>query len=81
MLAADLEVLPESVQQEVRGFFQDTQSWLTHLLEQGRETGFCNYPLEAKGVIAMLQGAQLLARAESDSGEAFEQIVDPMLPI
>lgn len=83
MLSADLEVLPEAVQNEVRGFFQQTEAWLTALLHQGRETGAWDCRADtatAKGLIAVLQGAQLLARLATDRTGAFEQIAYSMLP-
>ena len=83
MLSADLEVLPEPIQKELRAFFQETETWLAALLKQGCEAGAWECHPEAqkaKGLIAMLQGAQLLARSESDRDRAFEQIVYPMLP-
>ncbi|MEB3357369.1 MAG: TetR/AcrR family transcriptional regulator [Synechococcales bacterium] len=86
MLAADLAVLPETVQAEVRLFFQQTEAWLAELLKRGCETGAWDCTsadakvLEAKGLIALLQGAQLIARSEADCSQAFERIVYPMLP-
>lgn len=86
MLAADLAVLPETVQAEVRLFFQQTEAWLAELLKRGCEAGDWNCTSaegevsEAKGLIALLQGAQLIARSEADCDQAFERIVYPMLP-
>lgn len=83
MLAADLAVLPDSVREEVRAFFQDTETWLASLLQQGCDAGLwqCrpSAALEAQGAIALLQGAQLLARSAPDSRAAFERIVSPFL--
>ncbi|MEO0488826.1 MAG: TetR/AcrR family transcriptional regulator [Cyanobacteria bacterium J06635_15] len=83
MLAADFAVLPQPVQDEIKIFFQETEAWLTNLLQQGCDAQLwdCQPSVgqEAKGVIAMLQGAQLLARSSADSTAAFEQIVYPLL--
>ncbi|MBP0000890.1 MAG: TetR/AcrR family transcriptional regulator [Cyanobacteria bacterium SID2] len=83
MLAADFAVLPQSVRDEVRAFFQQTEAWLTALLQKGCEAQNwqCQPSVEqeAKGLIAMLQGAQLLARSAEDSRIAFEQVVYPLL--
>ena len=83
MLGADYVVLPEPVQAEVREFFHQTEQWLATLLQKGSDDQLwhCNPSAEqeAKGLIAMLQGAQLLARPEADSFAAFEQIVYPLL--
>ncbi len=83
MLTADFAVLPQAVQDEVQAFFQQTEAWLAALLQRGCEAKVwpC-YPspeVEAKGLIALLQGAQLLARGVEDSPAAFEQIVYPFL--
>ena len=81
MLAADFEVLPEAVHKEIQIFFCDTEAWLTTLLQQGCDTSVwdCQPEQEAKGLIAMLQGAQLLARSSANSIATFEQIVYPLL--
>ena len=83
MLAADFAVLPQSIHDEVQVFFQQTEAWLTSLLQAGNDAGIwqCNpsSEQEAKGLIAMLQGAQLLARPTDDSCAAFEQVVYPVL--
>ena len=83
MLAADFEVLPEAIQEEIQTFFRDTETWLINLLQQGCDQGLwdCQSSVEqeAKGLIAMLQGAQLLARSSADSTATFEQVVYPLL--
>lgn len=81
MLAADYAVLPQSVREEIQTFFQETEAWLTKLLQQGCDTQkwTCQPEQEAKGLIAMLQGAQLLARCATDSTTTFEQMVYPLL--
>lgn len=83
MLAADYEVLPQPIRDEIQTFFQETETWLTNLLQQGCDTQLwtCRPSVEqeAKGLIAMLQGAQLLARSATDSTTTFEQVVYPLL--
>lgn len=83
MLTADFAVLPQAVQEEVRAFFHQTEAWLALLLKCGCEANVWQcYPsveVEAKGLIALLQGAQLLARTAEDSTAAFEQIIIPIL--
>ncbi|MEM9806678.1 MAG: TetR/AcrR family transcriptional regulator [Cyanobacteria bacterium P01_D01_bin.56] len=83
MLAADFAVLPEAIHEEIQAFFSDTEAWLSNLLNQGDEDGLwtCHPSAEqeAKGLIAMLQGAQLLARSSEQSTETFEQVVYPLL--
>ncbi|NER82169.1 MAG: TetR/AcrR family transcriptional regulator [Leptolyngbya sp. SIO1D8] len=83
MLAADFAVLPMPVQDEMAVFFDQTEAWLTSLLQQGCDAKIWQcHPSsnqEAKGLIAMMQGAQLLARSAADSTVAFEQVVYPVL--
>ncbi|MGK7872739.1 MAG: TetR/AcrR family transcriptional regulator [Xenococcaceae cyanobacterium] len=83
MLAADFAVLPQPVRDEIRASLQQTEAWLGALLREGCEAKIwqCHPSVEqeAKGLIAMLQGAQLLARSAEDSSAAFEQIVYPLL--
>lgn len=83
MLAADFAVLPQPIQDEIQLFFRETEAWLTALLQQGCEALLwdCQPSVEqeAKGLIAMLQGAQLLARSSANGRETFEQIVYPLL--
>lgn len=83
MLAADFAVLPASIQAEIRSFFGETEVWLTTLLQDGCDANAWHCSTsptqEAKGLIAMLQGAQLLARSAVDSVTAFEQVVFPLL--
>lgn len=83
MLAADFEVLPQPIREEIQAFFSHTENWVINLLQQGCDDGHWNcHPSveqEAKGLIAMLQGAQLLARSSADSVATFEQVVYPLL--
>jgi TetR/AcrR family transcriptional repressor of nem operon len=83
MLSADFAVLPGYVQDEIQAFFRETEAWLTQLLQQGQDTQLwhCQPSVEqeAKGLIALLQGAQLLARSAQDSTEAFSQVVYSLL--
>lgn len=83
MLSADFEVLPEQIQDEIQAFFQQAETWLSALLQQGCDAGLweCSPSpeQEAKVLIAMLQGAQLLARSAKEGQAAFEQIVYPLI--
>ncbi|MEO1095157.1 MAG: TetR/AcrR family transcriptional regulator [Cyanobacteria bacterium J06638_28] len=83
MLAADFAVLPQSIQDEIQAFFRETEAWLANLLTQGCDAQLwhCQPSVvqEAKGLIAMLQGAQLLARSTPNSDSAFEELVYPLL--
>ncbi|MEB3214370.1 MAG: TetR/AcrR family transcriptional regulator [Leptolyngbyaceae bacterium] len=83
MLAADFEVLPESIQDEIRGYFQQVEEWLSTLLQQGCDDGFWNCSPspehEAKTFISLFQGAQLLARSAANGDKAYEQIIYPVI--
>ncbi len=83
MLAADYAVLPEMVRDEIQAFFRSAEDWLIGLLQQGVDAQLWVLDLpaeqEAKGLIAMLQGAQLLARSATDGAATFEQVVYPLL--
>ncbi|NEO88035.1 MAG: TetR/AcrR family transcriptional regulator [Spirulina sp. SIO3F2] len=83
MLAADFAVLPDSIQAEIRVFFQDTATWLASLLQTGCDAKVwdCSTTVEqdAQGLIAMLQGAQLLSRSAINGDAIFEQMVYPLL--
>lgn len=83
MLSAEIEVLPDSVQAEVRGFLAEVQTWLTEVLVAGAAAG-CFQPrfapeVEASLWLATVQGAQLLARTAADSEATFDGITTPLL--
>ena len=70
MLTTDIADLPESIRQEVKGFFTDSESWLTSILKDGLKQGILSFessPSEcAKMVFAAFEGAMLSARAFED---------------
>ena len=70
MLSADYVTLPKAMKQEVRGFFEDAEAWLVKTLQRGgerKELALAAAPLEiARMLVAMLEGAMLLARAQGD---------------
>ncbi len=83
MLTADFVVLNSEIQAELKTFFSVTESWLSELLKRGSEAKAwkCtqSYESEAKSIIAMLQGAQLLARAADNSTETFDNLTEGFL--
>lgn len=83
MLTADFSVLNSETKDELKAFFSVAESWLSELLKRGSEAKAwqCtqSYESEAKSIIAMLQGAQLMARAAEDSVKAFDQITEGFL--
>jgi TetR/AcrR family transcriptional regulator, transcriptional repressor for nem operon len=65
MLAAEFTTLPADVQQEVREFFADNEAWLVGVLSAGRPAGEASAQSvheTARHVVAVLQGALLMAR-------------------
>ena len=83
MLSAEIEVLPDSVREEVRAFLSVAQNWLTNVLAAGEAAG-CLQPriapaTEASLLLATVQGAQLIARTAADSLATFDGIAKPLL--
>ena len=80
MLTADFAVLNSAIQEELKTFFSVTESWLVNLLKRGEEAQAwqCSqsYETEAKSIIAILQGAQLVARASDNRAETFDLITE-----
>jgi len=76
MLAAEYATLPKSIKAEVTRFFDANETWLTGVLEEGKQTAsvkFSGPSLEAARVlIAALEGAMMLARSYGDV-ERFER--------
>ncbi|MCG8459742.1 MAG: TetR/AcrR family transcriptional regulator [Holophagales bacterium] len=70
--AADYATLPDSIQREVRGYFEDNERWLERVLTEGRGAGelaFEGEPAEvARALFSSLEGAMLAARTFSDAG-------------
>jgi TetR/AcrR family transcriptional repressor of nem operon len=70
MLAADYETLPEPMQSAVIKFFDDNETWLVAVLEQGVEEGtlrLAGTPREAaQTIVSGLEGAMLVARPYGD---------------
>lgn len=83
MLTADFAVLNSEIQAELKTFFSITESWLIRLLKRGCEAKAWqftqSYESEAKSIIALLQGAQLLARIADNSQESFDKIAGDFL--
>ncbi len=70
MLAAEYQTLPSPMQGAVISFFDQNESWLEGVLEQGREDGslqFAGSPRDtARMVVGSLEGAMLIARPYGD---------------
>jgi TetR/AcrR family transcriptional regulator, transcriptional repressor for nem operon len=70
MLAAEYATLPESMQRALRSFFDSNERWLTIVLGAGRRSGELSFdepPRDrARLLVAVLEGALMLARTYSD---------------
>jgi TetR/AcrR family transcriptional regulator, transcriptional repressor for nem operon len=70
MLAAEYPTLPASMQASVVSFFDQNETWLQDVLEQGRSDGslhFTGSPRDtARMIISCLEGAMLVTRPYGD---------------
>jgi TetR/AcrR family transcriptional regulator, transcriptional repressor for nem operon len=70
MLAAEYGTLPDPIRQRVIAFFDDNETWLERVLEDGRADGrlhFYEPPREAaRLIVSALEGAMLVARSYGD---------------
>jgi len=75
MLAADVDTLPSALRDAVRAFFDENETWLEHVLEQGKQERELRYEGRARDqaqfIIGALEGAMLVARPYRDA-ERFE---------
>ncbi len=71
MLAAEYQTLPQPMQDAVIGFFDQNESWLENVLEQGRADGSLRFAGSARDtarmIVAGLEGAMLVARPYGDT--------------
>jgi TetR/AcrR family transcriptional repressor of nem operon len=70
MLAAEYETLPEPIRSGILRFFDESESWLAEVLEQGDADGtlrLSGSPRdEARAIVSGLEGALLVARPYGD---------------
>lgn len=70
MLASDHQTLSEKVQVQVREFFTENESWLTEILQTGRERNLLEFVGKSQDMaatfFAMLEGAMLVSRVYND---------------
>jgi len=82
MFASDITTMPEEIQEEVRLFFTECETWLTVTLRAGQQSGEIdnnNQPEDlARFVFASLEGAMLSARTFADA-ERFKSITDRVI--
>lgn len=72
MLAADYETLPGPMREAVVRFFDDNETWLTGVLEQGQAEGSLaidgSATEAAQALVGGLEGAMLIARPYGEPG-------------
>ena len=72
MLAAEYETLPAPMREAILGFFDESETWLARVLEEGSEAGSLRLPgradEEARAIVDGLEGALLVARPFGDVG-------------
>ena len=82
MLAADANILPKPMRDNLRAFFDRNELWLAQLLEQGREDGELDFygsaPDESRYLVSALEGAMLVARPYGQV-ERFEAIAQRLI--
>lgn len=82
MLAAGYETLPDAMRREVVQFFDENETWLVRVLEQGLTDGTITFSgpasVVAQSIISGLEGALLIARPYGDVGR-FERAANRLL--
>jgi TetR/AcrR family transcriptional repressor of nem operon len=70
MLAAEYPTLPDAMRASVISFFDQNETWLQHVLDQGRGDGSLHFAGSARDIarmiISCLEGAMLVARPYGD---------------
>jgi TetR/AcrR family transcriptional repressor of nem operon len=70
MLAAEYRTLPDAMQTLLIRFFDDNETWLVGVLEQGSADGSLAFPGSAceaaRAIVSSLEGAMLVARPYGD---------------
>ena len=70
MLAAEYQTLPAQIRDAVIAFFDDNETWVERVLEQGQADGRLRFDGPARGIARMivsgLEGAMLVARPYGD---------------
>jgi len=66
MIAAELHSFPQEIHDELNLFFRSNESWLEHVLEQGKAERVLQFTIstqeQARIMVAFVQGVQLLSR-------------------
>jgi TetR/AcrR family transcriptional regulator, transcriptional repressor for nem operon len=70
MLAAEYQTLPEPMREAVLGFFEESETWLERVLQDGRRQGTLRFDGSAREaaqlLVSGLEGAMLVARPYGD---------------
>ena len=70
MLAAEYDTLPKPMRKAIIGFFDDSEVWLTDVLQQGEQEGSLSLDGRARDgaqtIVSGLEGALLVARPYGD---------------
>lgn len=70
MFATDSSTLPESIQNEVKGFYAENEAWLAEVCKQGRELGKFSFDgspsIKAEIILSTLEGVMIAARLFKD---------------
>jgi TetR/AcrR family transcriptional regulator, transcriptional repressor for nem operon len=70
VLAAEYQTLPPPMREAVIGFFDQNETWLQRVLEQGRADGSLTFAGSARDtarmIVSGLEGAMLIARSYGD---------------
>ncbi|MFK8067794.1 MAG: TetR/AcrR family transcriptional regulator [Gammaproteobacteria bacterium] len=84
MMATTQRTIPESVQDEVRGFWSRGEEWVESVLEEGQDAGEFKLPdsaqLIARMMVSSFEGAMVVARAFDDKSR-LEATVDFILSL
>jgi TetR/AcrR family transcriptional repressor of nem operon len=72
VLAGEYETLPDPMRAAVIRFFDDNQTWLVHVLDDGLQDGTLEFSGSkedvAQTILVTLEGAMLVARPYGDLG-------------
>jgi len=70
MFASDCTTLPVSMQDEIKFFYTESESWLADVLKQGRAMGKFNFggapKIKAETIFSTLEGVMIAARLFND---------------
>jgi TetR/AcrR family transcriptional repressor of nem operon len=70
MLAAEYDTLPTPMRDAIIGYFDDSEAWLTQVLERGQQAGTLQLHGSARDIaqtiVSSLEGALLIARPYRD---------------